>query len=384
MVFYSEKIDELARKKSAGGATPTYLHLYDAFMEHIMSIIGIGNDPSFNFILEIVHSGLGLRYDNVTGKAENPLTGELLMDEEVIYNSTVDRVMIDVELELRKKYPNLFFSSCTRLPDVTMSGRHYKAKFGDGSLVPWPEGEKGLAAQLRAIPGGLYPRSDIVVADDASAEIAARTWIDEYSHLDRRDLLKIPYDEWLNTECDSAVAETIHKLRGEFLPTKVTDTTVPPTSEDWPTSFRDDIDDEKEAYPWEKLDLLFSRVYQKMSRSVHSLYKTLTHRAAEFQERHSGPDGRLQLLGIMRDVACAIRDAACVLCTHWPCKTIKHLGTYFDSEGWWYQKLETTKGYVCSLCEVGKEWQSLCHSAADSTKTDSDTPFCKRGVTGHT
>jgi hypothetical protein len=46
---------------------------------------------------------------------------------------------------------------------------------------------------------GLYPQSHIVVADQPLAEIAARTWIDEYAKLDRSLLLKRPKHTWFHT-----------------------------------------------------------------------------------------------------------------------------------------------------------------------------------------
>lgn len=42
-------------------------------------------------------------------------------------------------------------------------------------LQKWDFGEEGIASESRAIHGGLYPQSDIVIADDPLAEIAART-----------------------------------------------------------------------------------------------------------------------------------------------------------------------------------------------------------------
>ena len=66
-------------------------------------------------------------------------------------------------------------------------------------------------------------RSDIVVADDLFAEIAARTWIDEYAKLDRRKLLEtsLSYDKWLQ-ESGSKVYEAIYKFQGPFLPNTFT------------------------------------------------------------------------------------------------------------------------------------------------------------------
>ncbi|KAI5464432.1 hypothetical protein BGZ63DRAFT_377641 [Mariannaea sp. PMI_226] len=68
----------------------------------------------------------------------------------------------------------------------------------------------------------MYPQSDIVVADDPFAEIAARTWMDEYSDLDRSDLLKMTYNNWLAQRPD--VKEAIEKLNGKFLPNRIDST----------------------------------------------------------------------------------------------------------------------------------------------------------------
>lgn len=106
--------------------------------------------------------------------------------------------MIDVALELKREIPGLVLSSCTRLPDViTPDGTRYGTRYDTGSLEPWPTGEMGISKQIRAIHGGLYPQSNLVVADDPAAEVAARTWIDQKSRLDRSHLLQKPYYEWL-------------------------------------------------------------------------------------------------------------------------------------------------------------------------------------------
>lgn len=229
MVFYSDTVKRLARERDPSTDRHRYEVLRDVFMKHVSSFIGIG-DHSYNFILEITHSGLGLLYDVNTGKARNPLTGDPLQNPDVIYESRVDRVMIDVSLqlrenhhiELRKKpnHPNLLFSSCTRLADVIVLGQNYKAHHQDGKFIRWAEGEAGIPAKLRAIHGGLYPQSNLVVADDPLAEIAARTWIDEYAELDRGELLKMPYYEWLR-QGKGNTFDAVNSLNGVFLPNKI-------------------------------------------------------------------------------------------------------------------------------------------------------------------
>ncbi|EEU40053.1 uncharacterized protein NECHADRAFT_75953 [Fusarium vanettenii 77-13-4] len=224
MVFYSDPVVELAKKTPPNNcAEMSYKHIRDVFMKHVLSFIDIPTDNGvFNFILEITHSGLGLLYDKETGKARNPLTGDPLRDPQVIFDSMVDRAMIDVSLELRERNPKLLFSSCTRLPDVIIQDQRYKANHKTGKLVPWPDGEKGIAAQLRAIHGGLYPQSNMVVADNPVAEIAARTWIDEKSQstLRREELLRVPYYEWLRRAGDD-VFDAVCKLNDDFLPNKL-------------------------------------------------------------------------------------------------------------------------------------------------------------------
>ncbi|KAI0543162.1 ankyrin, partial [Xylaria digitata] len=222
MVFYSHPLIDLAREsppKDPSTTSLSYEHIRDVFMEHVSSFTGIGHHR-YNFILEITHSGLGLHYNVKTGKARNPLTGEPLTDQDVIFDSLVDRAMIDVSLELRRKRPELLFSSCTRLPDVITSVQKYKADHKSGKLVAWQDGEKGIAARLRSIHGGLYPQSDLVVADDPMAEIAARTWIDEKASLDRRELLSRPYYEWL-AMAGKDVLDAVNNLNGEFLPNMI-------------------------------------------------------------------------------------------------------------------------------------------------------------------
>lgn len=178
------------------------------------------------FIPEIVHSGLGLGYDVQKGVAKNLLTGEAITDLEVATASRLDRAMIEVSLELKAKHPTLMFSSCTCLCEViTPAGEQLTGDCLAGHLKPKPKGEKGIAARCRELHGGLYPRSDLVVADDPFAEIAARTWIDEFAKLDRRQLLHLNYKEWLLTGGER-VCDAVMKLQGPFLANQVSNFSV--------------------------------------------------------------------------------------------------------------------------------------------------------------
>jgi len=171
-----------------------------------------------SFIPEIVHSGLGLGYNADTGEAKNPLNGTAITDPEVVFESCVDRAMIEVSLEMRATYPELNFSSCTRLCEVrTPSGEELVADIKTGRLKPKPEGEKGVSKKLRSIHRGLYPQAELVVADDPFAEIAARTWIDEYAKLNRTELLRLSYPDWL-MQAGPVVVEAVNELNGPFLP----------------------------------------------------------------------------------------------------------------------------------------------------------------------
>lgn len=205
MVFYADPIVDLA--KNTRPANPlwgrrSYEHIYSVCLKQIESFVGIDTGVPgmpYSFILEICHSGLGLRYDRAKNIARNPLDDELLVDEKVIFESLVDRVMIDVSLKLREEHPDLLFSSCTRLPDVITTEGAYKASFQDAELRRFEDGEAGLSAKLRALPGGLYPPSHLVVADDPTAEIAARTWMDEEGEMDRSRLMDMSYEQWITT-----------------------------------------------------------------------------------------------------------------------------------------------------------------------------------------
>ncbi|KAH7087553.1 hypothetical protein FB567DRAFT_442767, partial [Paraphoma chrysanthemicola] len=201
MVFSAEPLDKLARSTwnstQRSDPNPSFEHLYKTVYEQVESFLNIGS-PGYNFILEIGHSGLGLGYDLRTQQASNPLNGIRIKSEKVKYQSRLDRAMIAVSLTLRKEYPTVLFSSCTRLPDVVSpNGASYKVRFATAKLQNWDPGEEGIANGLRAIHGGLYPQSNIVIADDPLAEIAARTWIDQEAALDRSELLDMPYDKWL-------------------------------------------------------------------------------------------------------------------------------------------------------------------------------------------
>jgi glycerophosphoryl diester phosphodiesterase len=242
MVFYSQPIIDLALKaigKDPGDHADAdrlnlrYEHLLNITQTHVLSFVEIAGrqvtnqisdtkvDPVYPLLIpEIVHSGLGLGYDIRTGTARNPLDGSLITDPETILSSRLDRAMIEVSLRLKEMYPTMVFSGCTRLCEVrTPDGKELTASMKTGELREKPQGPRGLPAKLRAYHGGLYPRSDLVVADDPLAEIAARTWIDEYAKLDRSKLLdpNINYDDWLKT-AGRTVYRAVNKLQGPFRP----------------------------------------------------------------------------------------------------------------------------------------------------------------------
>lgn len=140
--------------------------------------------------------------------------------------------MIDVSLELRADYPNLNFLSCTLLCDVrTPSGNEFFTEIRTGRLNPKPRGETGLPKKLRSIHGGLYAQSDLVVADDPFAEIAARTWTDEYAKLDRSQLLTLIYGEWV-AQAENDVVVAVSELNGPFLPNTFDGTSDEDTNEE--------------------------------------------------------------------------------------------------------------------------------------------------------
>ncbi|TDZ13325.1 hypothetical protein Cob_v013211 [Colletotrichum orbiculare MAFF 240422] len=182
----------------------SYQHIYHVTKEQIISFVGIetgdGNEP-YSFILEITHSGLGLGHRGKKG-AKTPLNGRPIQSREVLLESLADRVLVDIAVELREKNPNLLFGSCARLPDYTVDQQKNKANWKTSRLETWKDArqdERGISAELRAIHGGLYPQSNIVVADDPMAEMAARTLIYQEFGLDRRELLTkdITYQDWL-------------------------------------------------------------------------------------------------------------------------------------------------------------------------------------------
>jgi hypothetical protein len=239
MVFYPQPIMEIALKdKGLPVELPdtlksdrrvwmerlekvTFLDLKKTAMEHIRSFIDIPIPQFGNVILEIVHSGIGLGYNESVGSCTNPKNGHAIKSAEVIFISRLDRAMIEVSLDLKKRYPHMVFSSCTRLSDVYLSGpdAEYTRDLMRGNLKPQITGDEGVAARLRTIHGGMYPQSDIVVADDPIAEIAARTWIDEFAGLDRSQLLTMTYDRWLAQ--NPLVKEVIDELNGKFWPNTV-------------------------------------------------------------------------------------------------------------------------------------------------------------------
>jgi len=294
MVFDTMALRNIAERSWDGESKPNYQHIYDTIMRQVSSFVGIEVDDShnhipYNFILEITYSGLGLGYDIKTGRAKNPLNGEPLEDPNMVYESLIDRAMIQVRLDLKENHPELVFASCTRLPDVitmqssgqpgfeetektvrryavdwtspygtlkkvegwesitTVGSRNSKGtalstsqRYAPRSESPKPPpvssgqiySEAALPAKLRAIHGGLYPQSDIVIADDPAGEIAARTWIDDYVGLDRRRLLDpdISYERWLQEGPEKKLASSvlgelasaIRDINSDFLPNRWT------------------------------------------------------------------------------------------------------------------------------------------------------------------
>ena len=239
VVFYSQPIMKLALKRftredpgrlsndelleKAGRLS--YNQFLQTARDHIQSFNKIIQPDVCQFIPEIVSSGLGLGYSVKNDRAINPLDGTVIKDPEVIFESRLDRAMIQVTLELKEKYPKMIFSSCVRLCEVRTTGPNSKELVADmrtGRLKTRPSGEKGISTKLRTIHGGLYPQSHIVVADDPFAEIAARVWIDEYAKLDRKELLTIAdsnltYNDWLR-KAGSSVEKAVNDLNGPFLP----------------------------------------------------------------------------------------------------------------------------------------------------------------------
>lgn len=274
MVFGAGKIIDLAVKAKAisdkDSKSPKellklldYKFLYKIAFRHITSFTH-SIIPGFSQIVpEINHSGLGLGYNltkdlnpdlaeklNLNFDARSPLDHRIIGSEKVIFESRVDRVLIDLAVNLRLVEPQMVFSSCTRLYELRLpSGKQYVGDTHTGQYVSklpsklpstlpstllskppaglpaeLPDDEaEALSKQLRGIHGGLYPQSDIVNADDPYAEIAARTWIDDYARdkrgkpLDRSQLYDMSYKDWLAQAADTEVVRAVRRLDGPFL-----------------------------------------------------------------------------------------------------------------------------------------------------------------------
>ncbi|KAF2025565.1 hypothetical protein EK21DRAFT_116654 [Setomelanomma holmii] len=191
MMFYSYPVvNEALRNRgidpdkatAAQKVEKSYRELHELFRKQVQSF---ADTNFFQFIFEIVLSGFELGYNARTGHAVNPLDGSAIEDPEVLFESRVHCAMIDIALALRKIPSPHYFSSCTRLCDVRTLQGEMTASFQTGHMQCIPSGVKGLQTKTRTMHGGLYPQSDLVIADDPFAEIAARTWIDEYAKLDR-------------------------------------------------------------------------------------------------------------------------------------------------------------------------------------------------------
>ncbi|KAJ5696704.1 hypothetical protein N7536_007116 [Penicillium majusculum] len=234
IVFMSQPIINIALKRKGAKFEDTnaderlelldYDFLYDTTVKHITSFIETPIPRYGQIIPEIVHSGLGLGYDMSEKAAHvNPKDYSRITEAGIILASRIDRAMIEVSLKLRQKYPQMVFSSCTRLSDVYIKDAEYSAGIQNGQLYKKAVGEQGIERKLRALHGGLYPPSDIVIADDPFAEIAARTWIDEYAKLDRSQLLTMSYDDWLGQ--DPEVKDAVDELNKKFPPNTISEPT---------------------------------------------------------------------------------------------------------------------------------------------------------------
>jgi hypothetical protein len=266
IVFYSDPIIDLALEalkgkwfhlKKVDRYALTYENICDVFRTQLLSFY---NAKEYCFILEIVFTGLGLGYNVQNGTARNPMDGTPLTDREVIFQSCVDRAMIDVGLELKKKNPSVFFSSCTRLCDIiTPEGTEMTWNWKTGQMMIAPDGEQGLAKRLRSIHGGLYPQSYLVVADDPYAEVAARTWIDEHAQLDRSQLLHMTYNDWIEQgeKKVPGLVAAVQELNGPFLPNQV----YGPLDDDF-TLVHDDEDKRWRSW-WGRLKAKFVNKEQK-------------------------------------------------------------------------------------------------------------------------
>lgn len=224
MVFFPEPMVQNMLKDIAIGSDsdetldPSTVPFEDMCRSFEAQVLGFVQRADLKLIPEIVHSGLGLGYDKQTGAAVNPLNGDAITENEVILESRIDRAMIEVNLKIKKDFPELYSSSCTRLCEVQLpNGDEYNASIVHGGLYRKPQGERGISSKLRGIHGGLYPQSDLVVADDPFAEIAARTWIDEHKRLDRRQLLHMPYWKWVRQGGEETL-KAVEALNGPFLP----------------------------------------------------------------------------------------------------------------------------------------------------------------------
>lgn len=218
-VFHSEKLKSRALE-AAGvdlkGDVDYSVLSYDGIRkiaEH--SIYSFINQPNQRwFVPEIGFSGLGLGYDKETDQAKNPYDGTPITDPSVVADALVDRVLLDIALELHER-PDIHLGSCTRRWDVRTEKNNYTSHLQTGQFDPWPRGQKRIAFKLRGIPGGLYPETDICNADDPFAEIAARTWI-EYAKLDRRKLLHMTYLDWI-ARAGPMVEKALKVLNGPYL-----------------------------------------------------------------------------------------------------------------------------------------------------------------------
>ncbi|KAK4222829.1 hypothetical protein QBC38DRAFT_447913 [Podospora fimiseda] len=185
----------------------SYETLYSMTEKHIRSFFGLKLGQYSNIIPKIVYGGLGLGYNIKTGQALDPRNHRPIIDKAVVFDSRVDRAMIEVAIKL-KEYPQMILSSCTQLCDV-------KTPHADAS------GGKGIADEDAGIHGGLYPQSNIDIINDPIDEITAKTWIDEYAKLDRSELMHKSWDEWLKQGGEKLI-EVMKKANGPFLDNTVT------------------------------------------------------------------------------------------------------------------------------------------------------------------
>jgi glycerophosphoryl diester phosphodiesterase len=164
--------------------------------------------------LEFSINGLGLHYTYDRGEARHPIDGSEITNDTVRGSALVDRIFLDMIGDIRLNRPDCATATCIRTFDVKVGEMKAVFDLATGELDPLPTGQRGIASELRAMPGGFYPTHAIVNADNPKAVLATLAWY-EAGHAKPARLKTMFWDQWIMTLDSDDAREAVMMLTNE-------------------------------------------------------------------------------------------------------------------------------------------------------------------------